>query len=331
MNEQGVAARCAVHFEEPAEARCGSCGRAMCGVCWEYLVDDRPCCVPCVGLLRRPTPAVLYVAISLLSLGVIYAVARHFTRGSVYALEIVGGTLGVGAFTVAVSAYRIRKRAEASRASRSIVARGSRPTQAHRQTAYRGRLRGLTRQVAPPVSGAMTALLTVMLLGLVAGTLPHLVALPRWIEWQIVMAGWWTVWTASFAVLLYRGWRIADDMPDLRRGRSSDSRWKLADHVGISDPGCSDPEGCLVGLAFLLALVLALALAWVLVEMVLPAVLLAGYWLISRAIIRVANDRHDCEGHLGRALGWGAFWALLYTAPLAVVVAVGHMVLAAAR
>jgi hypothetical protein len=39
-----------------------------------------------------------------------------------------------------------------------------------------------------------------------------------------------------------------------------------------------------------------------------------------RAIGRVSNDRHGCEGNALRAVGWGALWAAIYVAPLAIVV-----------
>jgi hypothetical protein len=53
------------------------------------------------------------------------------------------------------------------------------------------------------------------------------------------------------------------------------------------------------------------------------------YYLLLKALSRVANDRHECKGHLGRALGWGAFWSALYTLPLALAVWGVHAILRA--
>jgi hypothetical protein len=43
-------------------------------------------------------------------------------------------------------------------------------------------------------------------------------------------------------------------------------------------------------------------------------------WLLVRGLTRVGRDRHGCEGHIGKSLGWDVLWASLYTAPLAVIV-----------
>mgnify|MGYP007037395642 FL=1 len=72
-------------------------------------------------------------------------------------------------------------------------------------------------------------------------------------------------------------------------------------------------------LALAIVLSLALGAAWVLVELALPLVFFLMYWLFMRAIGRVANDRHGCEGSLARSLGWGLGWATVYVAPIALV------------
>jgi hypothetical protein len=43
-------------------------------------------------------------------------------------------------------------------------------------------------------------------------------------------------------------------------------------------------------------------------------------------LARVANDFHGCTGNLLRSLRWGAVWATLYTAPLALLVLAGHLI-----
>ncbi|HZP82104.1 MAG TPA: hypothetical protein VFB21_10725 [Chthonomonadaceae bacterium] len=67
--------------------------------------------------------------------------------------------------------------------------------------------------------------------------------------------------------------------------------------------------------------------AWLLIEFVIPAVAFLLYWLIRRMLSRAVNDKRDCQGRLLRSLSWGAFWASLYTAPLALLVWALHLVL----
>jgi hypothetical protein len=45
----------------------------------------------------------------------------------------------------------------------------------------------------------------------------------------------------------------------------------------------------------------------------------------------VANDTHDCQGDLPRALGWSVAWATLYTLPFALVVFLAQGLIAASR
>lgn len=324
---------CAVHFEERAATSCQSCSRPMCRECWARDVDGAPWCEGCIALLERPTPWILYVAGAVLSFGgVVAGVLALGRREELFEVhELVWAVLVVAALVSGITAYKLHGRADRARAARAITTRAEAPPEVQRQSAYRGRLRRLARVIAPPLSGQMTVLITVMLMALIAGAIPTLLTLPRWVEWELVMGGWWLVWTGIFTVLLFRGWRIADDMPDLRKGKSpsSGSGKSLLDGIGdLGDPGCADPEGCAVAILFLVALAVALMLAWVLVELVLPVVIAAAYWLMVRALTRVANDHHDCEGHFGRAVGWAALWALAYTAPLALVIAIGQAILA---
>ncbi len=304
----------------------------MCLECWARDVDGAPWCEACIALVERSTPWILYVAGAVVCCGGIVAGALALGRHLELVAEIVLAIMVVGALVAGVTAYKLHARADRAREARVIGARAPSPPEVQRQSPYRGRLRRLARVIAPPISGQMTVLVTMMLMGLIAGAVPTVLTLPRWVEWELVMGGWWLVWTGIFTVLLFRGWRIADDMPDLGKGKSDSSgsgKGILEGLSNLGDPGCADPEGCAVAILFLIALAVALLFAWVLVELVLPVVIAAAYWLMIRALTRVANDRHDCEGHLGRALGWASLWALVYTAPLAVIIAIGQAILAA--
>ena len=73
-------------------------------------------------------------------------------------------------------------------------------------------------------------------------------------------------------------------------------------------------------------LCLAIVGIWVLIELVIPALAFVAYFLIRGMLAHVANDQHRCKDNWSRALAWSVLWATLYTAPLAVVVWLAHVV-----
>jgi hypothetical protein len=156
-----------------------------------------------------------------------------------------------------------------------------------------------------------------------AVALPGLFHLPRWIEAEMVIGIWWVGWVVALTVLLHRGWRLSDDhvltRPELPWSSDSGRR---SSSWGWTE-GCSYADGCAEGTA-LLILVGVLVAAWLAVELVVPALFFLLYLLIRSALARAANDRHGCDGHLGRALLWGAAWATAYSVPLLIVVSVLH-------
>ena len=79
-------------------------------------------------------------------------------------------------------------------------------------------------------------------------------------------------------------------------------------------------------LAAIAGLILLVAVAWLLVEVAIPVVLFLLYFAVRGMLIQVIKDRHDCRGHLARAVTWGALWATVYTAPLAGAVWFVHFV-----
>ena len=87
--------------------------------------------------------------------------------------------------------------------------------------------------------------------------------------------------------------------------------------------------GCLDVLeveAVVLVLVLSAVLgaAWLVVELAVPGLFFCAYLLVRSSLAHVANDRHACEGQLGRALLWGALWSSVVALPLAACVLVAH-------
>jgi hypothetical protein len=204
------------------------------------------------------------------------------------------------------------------------------------------------REIVPPVSGELSTLVVLLALALPVAIAPGLLQVPAWLAIDATLAIWWGVFVLVFAVLLYRGSRLAEDGPSL-----SDDRPATGDGAGSTRSGCDSGawgdgcsgcsldglgagagEGCggIVGaLALMVALAALVLLSWVLAEFVLPLVFTAAYWVVSRGLRRVANDTHDCQGDLGRSLAWALGWATLYTLPLALVVVFAQGVIAAAR
>jgi hypothetical protein len=210
----------------------------------------------------------------------------------------------------------------------------------------RSRKRALTRSVRlPMVSGKASALVLAACLLLTAGCIiPMAWGLPRWIDFEIVLAAWWVIWAAALARLLYGGHRISDDhvLAEPRNwfravfGGSGDKKkksgggssggssgWSLLDGLG----GAAEFEGCLVGIGVVLALFVAFVGFWLLIEIVIPGIAFFMYFIIRGMLARVANDDHGCAGNWLRATLWGAFWATVYVAPLALLVWLAHEML----
>jgi hypothetical protein len=194
----------------------------------------------------------------------------------------------------------------------------------------------------PLVSGAASAVVLFVCL-LIAGGLVFLIGmglhLAPWVRFELVMAVWWLVWTVALARVLYQGVRVSDDLqPHQPRswfgggarssGRSRESGggnwWYLGDLGGAGELG----EGCLWVIGIVLAIGVIVVLAWLLVEIIVPLLAFVFYAMIRGMLARVANDDHECTGQGVKAVLWGAVWATLYTAPLALLVWVIHLIVA---
>lgn len=172
----------------------------------------------------------------------------------------------------------------------------------------------------PRVSGKWTVILVVLCLLGSALLLPAAMRATRVVEVTVVLIAWWLTWVLALTALLYRGHHLEDDhtVGRVRNwfGRVTADDLGGADSVGWALGG----EGCLL----LGALIVLLGLAWLIVELIIPAVAIAIYVVIYRMLSRIANDTHDCDGHLGRSLLWGSVWATAYTAPLVAMVWLVH-------
>lgn len=157
-----------------------------------------------------------------------------------------------------------------------------------------------------------------------AAAVPFAVHLPRWVEAEVVVATWWTIWSVVLGVVAYRGSKVDDDH---RPGRG-----RVSDPVGVDAPkwtwlfhGVTDPEGCLFAIALLAIVGIALLGAWLVVELVAPAVFIVAYRMVVRALgkAHASNTRGDAVRSALAGMGWAA----AFTVPLAAVVALVHVLL----
>jgi hypothetical protein len=198
---------CDEHPDLKSAAICASCDRGLCADCWAANVDGAPTCAACVPLLTRAVPPVVPVAGAAVALVVIARVAWIFRDGGAWIW--VGA--GIAAGLAVASARRLTARANEKRAARAVEERPPSPPAGGSHHPYRGAMRRAARRLAPPVSAPAAVAIVGGALVVIAAALPGAMRLPRWIELEAVLAAWWLVWTVTFAVLLYRGWRVAGD------------------------------------------------------------------------------------------------------------------------
>jgi hypothetical protein len=163
--------------------------------------------------------------------------------------------------------------------------------------------------------------------------IPFAVRQQPWIDAELVCAAWWLIWIVGLSILLYSGHRVSDDFrPSQPRNWFSPLFENARDYTPDTSWGWGwylwDGEGCLVLLGILLAIVLLLGAAWFLVEIALPVLGFVIYFLVRGMLGVVVNDRHGCEKSWPRAIAWGTLWATLYTAPLALLVLLLHVLAA---
>lgn len=329
----GPGSLCGVHSARPAVALCAICGARLCDECYRFRTSERPACARCAYEATTHARRRIALAVGFFSLsagGAALGVLRWNLWGEHPVLLVLFG-IAVAIVTGALAASSrsgdtppIENRPEDLADDPHAWEGAAHP--------YRGRARRVITEAAPKLSGTATALVVALSLGLTAGLLPVALKLPRWIEVEAVLGGWWALFGLALAGLLHRGFRLADDWiyfapwdrPKAEDGKKPSTSGGTSTLGRVTDgcsglEGCSgaDGEGCIGALVVGLAVVVALGAAWVLVEIAIPVVFLLVYALIMRAIARVARDRHDCKGRLGRSLAWGALWSAIYVAPLA--------------
>jgi hypothetical protein len=316
---------CHRHHDAGEAVACAQCGFPLCDACWTHVHAGAPWCATCATeattrSFRRWSWAVTFFA---LSAGATVLAWRSSALADSHVAVVIGAVVGLG-----VAVYLVY-RAASGDGGPEVSLRGTEAAPPSERAAaahpYRARLRHMGMRVVPRVSGKVATLLGLLSMGLCAVLFPTLLRLPRWVEAEAVLGAWWATLAVSLAVLLYRGIHVADDFRFRLKplggssGKGGGSSG-FPDFGGCADVGGADAEGCLVGLVVIVALAALLGASFLVAEIVLPVLFMGCYWLLNRAIGRVANDRHGCEGKIGRATLWGALWATLYVAPLALAV-----------
>jgi hypothetical protein len=181
----------------------------------------------------------------------------------------------------------------------------------------------------PRLSGKASALWLGICFGLTAVLIPMVFRLPRWINFEFVLAGWWSLWLFALTWLLFTGRLVTDDHQLGKPGRWFQFNFSellpsfdLFDILTSGHKLGDEMIGCALGV-LLIALV---AVVWVLIELAIPVILFLLYFITRGMVAQVVNDRHHCKGRLGRSLSRGFLWATVYTAPLAAAVWYVHYV-----
>ncbi len=355
---------CGDHPMRASVARCGACGRPLCDDCYRFRMRERPACARCAyESSTRPARRVSLAAAFLgLSVGGAVYASRRYHLWDAHAVELVVGGVAalVAAVAIAASGRSQGPTVENREPDETTVEELPPPLGA---SPYRASVRRVVMAASPRVSASATGLVVLLSFAASAVLLPASLHLPRWLEAELVLGAWWSTVATVLSVLLYRGFRLRNDYvyfapwnrpakPDGEpakpggepakpggepaKGASKSSGSGCGDLAGC---GCGDLGGCgeaggegvVVAIVVIVALGAAFGAAWVLVELALPMVFFVMYGLFMRAIGRVANDRHDCQGELSRAMGWGALWATVYVVPLALLTLALHVAKAHVR
>jgi hypothetical protein len=224
---------------------------------------------------------------------------------------IVGGAI---AFTAPPADYELPSRLAVNEPPASV-----------RAAVYRGAQPPVS-PVAPIVKASAQRLTIGILaaLAVTAATVPFALHLPRWVEAEIVVGAWWTIWSVVLGVVAYHGTTVADDhRPGSGRVTGLDGESPKWATLLDASP---DAEACLVAIVVFAVVGIALLGAWLVVELVAPAVFIVAYRGVVRALAKAQSA--NTRGNAMRSALSGMGWAAVGTVPLAIVVAVAHALVA---
>jgi hypothetical protein len=337
---------CSDHRGQAALARCAACGRFLCDLCFRFTLGARPGCARCAYEAstrpqRRVSLAVAFLCVA--GGATLWAVRRYDAwREHPFAL-VAGGLAAILVAALIAASARDRNAPEVAPRDPDDAP----PSQELLPTPgspYRAQARRVLLAVSPRVSGKATAAVIGASLIASAVLVPWSMHLPRWLEAEVVLALWWLTLATTVSVLLFRGFRLRDDLVYFApwdrpakvdggpapAGRFGSSRGCSPDGCSTTGDGCTgiDGEGCVAALVIVAVLGAALGVAWIVVELALPIVFVAMYAVLMRAIRHAARDTRGCAGDLGKSIGLAALWATVYVVPVAALTWAVHAALA---
>jgi hypothetical protein len=171
----------------------------------------------------------------------------------------------------------------------------------------------------PHISGKAMAAALVLCFVMTGLLVPVILRKEIWIDAEFVVGTWWLIWVVVLAAMLYQGHRVSDDH-QLGQARSWNLRKFFIDWFPVADAVdvvTLDIEACAIGCLIVAAIPLLVLLVWFFVEIAIPALIFVAYFMVRGQLAHVVNDRHDCARNLIRSVAWGAWWATIYTAPIA--------------
>lgn len=210
-----------------------------------------------------------------------------------------------------------------------------------------GMLNAGARARLPGISGRWSAVLLLVLFIAVAVVLPLALHRSAWVEAEIVVGAWFLIWTAVLAWLGFAGRTVEEDWGTFRAPRRLFGRGgsggtgvlDAAPYVDLSGVGLPDfdgggDDGGLGCLGAILAVVVAvgaiaaiIALLYFTIGYVIPLIVIALYTIVRAMLNHVAARGHVTQGNVPASLARGAFWAAVYTAPLALAIWLLHVAL----
>lgn len=177
-------------------------------------------------------------------------------------------------------------------------------------------------------SGKGTVLVLVAALVVAAALLPALLHRPLWVEVETVLGVWWAIWVGVVGYIAHSGQPLHNDYaPRVQPKVGSRTSWLGDVDFGWLDTSGSSDDlvgGCLGLVAALVAIVAVVFLAMVLVDLVVPLLVAAIYMLGIALLRRALRGAGGAAGRPLAALGFGVWWATVYTAPLALLVLLAH-------
>lgn len=324
---------CVNHPTVIASVSCASCSREFCDTCLTRSLNGEPWCEHCLHLVSSTGKGQAVAVGFALFLFSVAGVVEKFGRTHP-SVELRPFWIGYSIFSIGSLLYLLFRSTTPfngeildRRAAKPVAGTSAPRIRPKRQN---GLVQRSAVYAASPVSGVWTALLLLFSMAGSALVVPRYLQLTIWLEAEWVLLAWWFFWGGALSILLFRGWRLADDhILALPRTPWSETRRKLS---GCAEQGCSgcDLPGCGEGgglgefLIVVTVLLFALLAAWLLVELLFPLIFFYVYYLVRTSLARVANDHHECEGERSSALRWGFLWATAYALPLALAVVLLH-------